>query len=385
MKKNSLLIYTTVSLGLLIPLAGRLAYGIIAILLLNLLTMVSSMVNGIVKKNDMGPYGSALNCISLVGVTLIFKQLLTLYSPILSLTMGFNLYLIAASSLLAGFINSSAHQNFVRQFHDNMKFVGRFSILVLIFFLVRDIVAYGTITLPARTGLFVVRLFPLTEYTMIGSFFGTIPGALILVAIVIILFSFIGRKFDVVRVMKTHENKAEKSVQEKVPSSQENAVSANSASSAEATTSANSASSSAENVASTNTVASSTEHAPSTIDSVTSAAENTSSETAAATTQSTSFDSQVERHVPDSSEENNSAAFQSGTSAQQNFSSTMQTGESLGAQNNSSTSSNAAFYSPQNFSSPNQSTAPSVENNSSANTGNTFAGQNEVKEENHNA
>ena len=75
----------------------------------------------------------------------------------------------------------------------NMKESGFFSIYAFVFFLLRDIVGYGTISFPVPSGIFKLEL-PTLSYFSPFTFWASIPGALVLSGLLLASLSFI-RKY----------------------------------------------------------------------------------------------------------------------------------------------------------------------------------------------
>jgi len=81
---------------------------------------------------------------------------------------------------------------------DNLKVTGYFSVLALIFYAVRDIFGYGTFTLPSSNGLY-EKVFLDKDTISWGTFFASIPGALVLVCIAILVFIYVQNKFKIIK------------------------------------------------------------------------------------------------------------------------------------------------------------------------------------------
>ena len=65
-------------------------------------------------------------------------------------------------------------------------------------FLLRDIIAFGSITFPAPKGIKVITLFKVGEVYPL-HFLATIPGTLIVLGLIFALFSYINRKLMILR------------------------------------------------------------------------------------------------------------------------------------------------------------------------------------------
>lgn len=207
MKKGNLLSYTIIFISLLLSLPARFAYGLMGIFFLFLLTLCQSLLENIFYSKNMIAYLRPFSCIFIVFLTIILKGLLILFSPLLAFTMGFSMYLIAAALLLFSFIYSDEENpaNGKKIFSKKMSVFLPFALLSLFYFLLRDIISFGTITLPSVKGLFVIELFKMKGFSFIGIFFSSIPGALILLALVVILISHVNKKLEIVRVMNIQE------------------------------------------------------------------------------------------------------------------------------------------------------------------------------------
>ncbi|MBQ0162484.1 MAG: hypothetical protein KBS84_04895, partial [Treponema sp.] len=100
-------------------------------------------------------------------------------------------------SYIIGIVYKNVNNSTKLSLAENLKVTMFFSILALIFYLLRDIVGYGTITIPSAKGI--------SEYVLIGpnvfecgTLFASIPGSLVLVSVAILVFIFIQNKFNIV-------------------------------------------------------------------------------------------------------------------------------------------------------------------------------------------
>ncbi len=199
MEKDISFSFMLASFALLIPFPGRLAYGIILVILLNLQMLSISLFRGLVELAKLDDLLSVLTAAMLLSESIVFKQLLSLYSPLMALTLSFVLYLPAVSSFIISHLRSSdpsiGKWDLVR---NNMKLSLEFSVFALFFFLIRDIFGYGTISLPGRKSLLCIHILPAGESVHLGVFLATIPGAVILVFIIFFIMWQVRRKFDLV-------------------------------------------------------------------------------------------------------------------------------------------------------------------------------------------
>ncbi|MEE3410970.1 MAG: hypothetical protein VZQ47_03745 [Treponema sp.] len=173
MKKNLYFVFIAASFALLIAAPGRLAYGLPLIVELNILMAATRAFYSFVKKFDMGGVTDILAVSFIVFLTAAFKQLLILFSPVIALTLSFCIYIPALSVfLLASVFQAQGGEK------NGFESTFWFSVFALVFFLLRDILGYGTLSLPVPNGIKESYLFNSYD-TAFLSFFATIPGALL--------------------------------------------------------------------------------------------------------------------------------------------------------------------------------------------------------------
>ena len=79
-------------------------------------------------------------------------------------------------------------------FGQNMKYSGLFSLALFFFFLFREIISFGSISIPVRNGVKILKFLPWS-----GSFWATVPGGFIILGIVLALVILIDKNLDKVR------------------------------------------------------------------------------------------------------------------------------------------------------------------------------------------
>ncbi len=174
MKKNLYFVFIAASFALLIAAPGRLAYGLPLIVELNILMAATRAFYSFVKKFDMGGVTDILAVSFIVFLTASFKQLLILFSPVIALTLSFCIYIPALSVFLLASVFQAQGGGEKIGFESTFWF----SVFALVFFLLRDILGYGTLSLPVPNGIKESYLFNSYD-TAFLSFFATIPGALL--------------------------------------------------------------------------------------------------------------------------------------------------------------------------------------------------------------
>ncbi len=196
MRKSIYYIFTAASFALLVSTAGRFAYGLILILEFNILLFSGFLFSGLVKKINIANLEYAVTLSSIIFAAVLYKLILVLICPVLALTLSFSIFMPAVSAFLIGNIFYNSENQDVH-FIDAVKMTGKFSIYALAFFLIRDVLGFGTFTFPAKNGIHELFIFDSTK-SMFFSFFASVPGALMLVALTIVLLIFLQKKFNIV-------------------------------------------------------------------------------------------------------------------------------------------------------------------------------------------
>lgn len=193
MNRNIVFMYIAVSLVMLVPVPGRLYYGIPVIMVLNLLMVLTTLFSKFMDFFRFYTLKPICILLMLVGITIFARQLLILYSPMIALTMGFIIYMPAIAVLMLGRFFDNRGMQLKMALSGNMRESGFFSIYAFVFFLLRDIVGYGTISFPIPSGIFKLEL-PTLSYFSPFTFWASIPGALVLSGLLLAALSFI-RKY----------------------------------------------------------------------------------------------------------------------------------------------------------------------------------------------
>ena len=198
MKKKSHIVYMAAAISILLPATGRFAIGIIICVAMLFITFFGTIFNRIIR--NLVSKDSAIFYQFVISILLctIFNQLLTLFSPVLSIYMGFTIYLVAFSSMIIGFFASDNQKDFSDVLLHNIINTLKFCLLTLFFFFLRDYIGYSTFTLPSPFGFIEYKLPSFHQYYK-SFFWGSSPCALVLLALSLTLITFINRRFDIVR------------------------------------------------------------------------------------------------------------------------------------------------------------------------------------------
>jgi len=208
-KNNSIYSFIAISLTLLVPVAGRFAYAIVLVLAINIFLLFGTLFRKLIYKIHLQPLQPVLMSIFLIGLAIFYKQLLIIYSPVIALTLGFSIYVSAFSSFKIGSLYKKSEQNLSFEISENMKAGFKFSIFALCFFLFRDIFGYGTISFPIREGLACIKLRSDSKLFASGVFWSSIPGALILIALIFVISAYINKRIQISNSIYKKNNNSE--------------------------------------------------------------------------------------------------------------------------------------------------------------------------------
>lgn len=193
MKKNLYFIFIAASFALLVASPGRLAYGIPLIIELLFLTAAGTVFNIFLQTTELESLNEII-CVSvIIFLTVLYKQILIMFSPVIALTLSFVIYIPAVSAFLLSMVFSEQAEPFQK----NMKTAGIFAVFALLFFFLRDILGYGTLTFPARNSIAEKYIFD-SEASAFLSFFAAIPGALLLLIFCMVLLLTVQIKMNII-------------------------------------------------------------------------------------------------------------------------------------------------------------------------------------------
>lgn len=194
MNKQIYNIFTVISFALLIASPGRFAFGLIICAELFFLAICGLIVSALLEKLNLNQFKSILTIITLIFSTILYKQIIMWLFPLIALQLSFVFYLPAISSYMIGMIYKNDSKI---KFSENIKIISFFSIFALVFYLIRDILGFGTFTFPTLNGIFELILF--NSKTLSWSvFFASMPGALFLVSVSILIFVCIQKRFNII-------------------------------------------------------------------------------------------------------------------------------------------------------------------------------------------
>lgn len=198
MKQKKSLMYIASFLALTIPSTGRFVYGITLVLELLLLEVCGILLNSLVTKIKLNEIRTYFVSFFIIAITIFYRQILVLTYTEIALTMGFLLYFPPVSVFLTYTLFTDFNDPLKERLKNNILITLVFSLIILFFFLLRDIAGYGTFTFFGRNHRIYEKVLFSPDKIGIFTFFASIPGALVLTSLCIYLFLFLRNKVRII-------------------------------------------------------------------------------------------------------------------------------------------------------------------------------------------
>lgn len=197
-QKNDFYINCAVSLVMLVPVPPRFAYGVILVIMFNLLILLGTLFKRSLEKLQMQNMLNPLLILFLVSVSMLTGILLAYYDAVLSLTLNFVLFLPVFTSLVVGKLLANSDMPLGLLLRKNILYSAFITGISLVFLCVREIFGYGSITLLHGSGIVQHQIIP-PQYMQTGIFWVTIPGGITLAALLLVLCTIAQKVFLVKR------------------------------------------------------------------------------------------------------------------------------------------------------------------------------------------
>ena len=176
---------------------GRFVFGVVICLELILLICINFLFSYLSKKLDLSEFNNVFSLVGLVFFACLYKQIVSIFFPIIALSLSFVFFLPVVTSFVIGISTNAFIEDLQKSFSKSVKFSVFFSLYALFIYLIRDILGYGTITYFAKNGFGEIIL--LNDTFTWTTFFASIPGALFIVCVSILLFLIIQNKFKIIQ------------------------------------------------------------------------------------------------------------------------------------------------------------------------------------------
>ncbi len=198
MKQKKSLMYIASFLALTIPTPGRFVLGLTLVFELFILEILGILVNSLVSKLKFNEIRTYFVMMFIIAITLLYRQILVLTYTEIALNLGFLLYLPPVSVFLTHTLFTDYEEPLPVRLKANLFSTLIFSLMILAFFLFRDIAGYGTFTFFGKNHRIFEKIILNPDKVGIFTFFASISGALVLTGLVIYLFLFIRNKARII-------------------------------------------------------------------------------------------------------------------------------------------------------------------------------------------
>ena len=204
MKQKKSFMYIASFLMLTIPATGRFVYGLTLVIELFFLELLGILINSLVSKLKFNEIRTYFVMFFMIAITILYRQILVLTYTEIALTLGFVLYIPPVSVYLTHTLFTDNEEPLAVRLKENLLSTVVFSMIILGFFLFRDVAGYGTFTFFGRNHRIFEKVLFNPDKIGIFTFFASIPGALILTSLIIYLIMFLRNK---VRILTSRGEK----------------------------------------------------------------------------------------------------------------------------------------------------------------------------------
>jgi len=198
MKQKKSFMYIASFLALTIAPTGRFVFGLTLIIELVLLEILGILINSLVTKLKFEQIRTYFVMFFMIAITVLYRQILVLTYTEIALILGFYLYFPPVSVFLTHTLFTENEETLEVRLKNNLLQTLVFSVIILLFYLFRDIAGYGTFTFFGKNHRIFEKVLFNPNKVGIFTFFATIPGALVLTGLIIYLFLFIKNKFRII-------------------------------------------------------------------------------------------------------------------------------------------------------------------------------------------
>ncbi len=198
MKQKKSFMYIASFLLLTIPPTGRFVYGLTLVLELFILEILGILINSLVSRLKFEEIRTFFVMFFIIAFTIFYRQILVCTYTEIALVLGFIIYMPPVSVFLTHTIFTDYEEALGVKLKTNLLNTAVFSLVILIFFLFRDIAGYGTFTFFGHNHRIYEKVLLNPDKVGIFTFFASIPGALVLTSLVIYLFLFLRNKVRII-------------------------------------------------------------------------------------------------------------------------------------------------------------------------------------------
>ena len=198
-KQKNIYITIVAFLAILIPTPGRFVYGFTVIFEMALLMVLGTLLDELIKKLKLTHLKTVLLMMIILFISVFYRQIIVILHPEVALVLGFVLYLPPISLFLMGFLFRNNDLPLKNRLLKNSILILTVIIFGLIFFLIRDILGYGTFTFFGNSHQIYEKVILTSDKLGIFSFLASIPGSLMLLGLFLYLHIFVSQKINIIK------------------------------------------------------------------------------------------------------------------------------------------------------------------------------------------
>jgi hypothetical protein len=184
------------TLTMLIPVPGRFAYGILLVIVFNLVLISGTLFLDVVKKFANNNLQTVIMAAFLIGVSVFIRGIFIFLFPVIVLQLGVLLYFPALSVFVISAMHNKEEKDLKANLMQNIASGSIYSLLALLFMFFRDILGYGCISIPVLNGIAEIR-FINTAKIPVMCFFASLPGTITLSTVAVVVFIHILKKIEI--------------------------------------------------------------------------------------------------------------------------------------------------------------------------------------------
>lgn len=198
MTRKALSVYMAATCAMMVVAPGRLACGIILAIEICILLFSGTLFRALCRKFKIQSIQQPVVLSSIVFMTIIIRQLIMLFMPLMAMQLGFVIYLPAISTFTTVFLLDEKNYSLPEELKLNMIPALFFAGYCVIVSFIRDILGFGTITLPSAGNQFEYVVFSPDRVSGL-TFFATIPGALIMSSLLLAAYLTAEKRFNIIK------------------------------------------------------------------------------------------------------------------------------------------------------------------------------------------
>lgn len=206
MTRKAISIYMAATCAIVIVAPGRFVCGILIAAELLILMLFGLLFKSFIKKIKIEKMEQPVMLCFVIFATIFCKRLIALFMPEVALQLGFVLFLPSISTFTTVFLLEETDMSLKESLKKDMPAAVLFAAYILLVSLIRDIIGFGTITLPASGHQLEFVLFSENRISS-ATFIATIPGSLILNALLLSAYLFVEKKMNIIKKAELSQTK----------------------------------------------------------------------------------------------------------------------------------------------------------------------------------